>query len=217
MPRSLLPTLVLCALLPTGGCCSFARFFCGPDKTPWVSVEFDAPESAVRTFLEALRRDDPDVLYLSLSDGYRQRLGIDLMAVNVAWERFREQNPGLHVAGYATVPTATRPSPGRAVVPLDIEGHRFEVQLVRQDAWLVRYERPQVAGREPFPPGTTSKRVESFAGFLSTEPTDDIDTTRLVIKPLPVRHEGVDELGVDAIEFAGLMRSWKVDDVRQLP
>ena len=99
MPRSIVPALVLCSLLPTGGCCSFARFFCGPDKTPWVSVEFDAPESAVRTFLEALRRDDPDVLYLSLSDGYRQRLGIDLMAVNVAWERFREQNPGLHVAG----------------------------------------------------------------------------------------------------------------------
>ena len=43
MPRSLLPALVLCALLPTGGCCSFARFFCGPDKTPWVSVDFDAP------------------------------------------------------------------------------------------------------------------------------------------------------------------------------
>ena len=55
------------------------------------------------------------------------------------------------------------------------------------------------------------------ASCASACATDDVDTTRLVIKPLRVHHEGVDELSADAIEFAGLSRSWKVDDVRQLP
>jgi hypothetical protein len=214
-PRRTL-AFALVAALPLGGCCSFARFFCGPDRTPWISVDYTSPEDAVRTMLEALRRDDPDIVYESLSDGYRQRHGLDLMSVQVFWERFRDANPGLHVAGYAKVPTAERPAADRAVVRLEIEGHRLEVQLVRQDSWLVRYARPQVPGGEPTPPGKASHRIESFAGFVRVEADGDPEDeqSRVLVAPLRVRHAGV-ELTTDAIEAVALQRVWKIADLQQ--
>lgn len=210
--------LALLAALPLGGCCSFARFFCGPDRTPWISVDYASPESAVRTMLEALRRDDPDIVYESLSDGYRQRHGLDLMSVQVFWQRFRDANPGLHVAGYAQVPTAERPAADRAVVRLEVEGHRLEVQLVRQDSWLVRYARPQVPGKEPFPPGEATQRIESFTGFVRVDADGDPDAerSRVDLAPLRVQHAGV-ELTPDAIEAVTLQRAWKIADLQQLP
>lgn len=210
--------LALVCSLPLGSCCSFARFFCGPDRTPWVSVDYASPESAVRTMLEALRRDDPDIVYQSLSDGYRQRHGLDLMSVQVFWERFRDANPGLHVAGYAQVPAAERPAADRAVVQLEVEGHRLEVQLVRQDSWLVRYARPQVPGSDPFPPGEASQRIESFAGFVRVEAdgAPEAERSRVHVAPLRVQHGGL-ELTTDAIEAVSLQRVWKIADLRQLP
>lgn len=216
-PRRTL-ALALVASLPLGGCCSFARFFCGPDRTPWISVDYASPESTVRTMLEALRRDDPDIVYQSLSDGYRERYRLDLMSVQLFWDRFRDANPGLHVAGYAEVPTAERPAADRAVVRLNIEGHRLEVQLIRQDSWLVRYERPQEPGRDRFPPGEDFHRIESFAGFLRVEADGDPESyrSRVLVAPLRVQHGGV-ELTPDAIEAVTLQRQWKIADLQQLP
>lgn len=214
MPRA--TPLALCVLLavPLGGCCSFARFFCGPDRTPWVSVDHSSPESTVRTFLEALRRDDPDVVYDCFSNDYRVRLGIDKMAVQVAWDRFREANPGLHVAGYAEVPVAQRPSPDRAIVSLDVEGIPFEVQLVRIDRWVVRYERPQEPGKPPFPPGRFVQPLQSFAGHVRSEAHSKPDHSTLSLSPLVVRHDGIDELGIDTLEFVGLERTWRITDLQ---
>src|SRR5262245_30454488 len=97
MPPSRLAWSVL-LLLPLSGCCTFARFFCGPDTTPWVSVRFETPRLAVQTLLEALRRDDPQIVYVSLSQRYLKELKVDLLTWDVAWPRIRDENAGLHVA-----------------------------------------------------------------------------------------------------------------------
>lgn len=216
MPRATPLALSALLALPLGGCCSFARFFCGPDRSPWVSVDHSSPESTVRTFLEALRRDDPDVVYDCLSDEYRDRLGIDKMVVQAAWDRFRAANPGLHVAGYAEVPAAQRTSPDRAVVTLDVEGIPFGVQLVRLDRWVVRYERPQEPGKQPFPPGRFVQALPSFAGHVRSEASAKLDHSTLTLSPLVVRHDGIDELGIDAIDSVGLERTWRIADLQDL-
>ena len=109
------------AALPMAGCCSLARLFCGPDESPWVSVDYQTPQLAVQTFLEALRRDDPEIVYLSMSEAFRNRLGVDSSTTQMAWPKIREMNPGLHVAGYAKVPEPTILGKDRARVPLEIE------------------------------------------------------------------------------------------------
>ena len=124
-------SLLLLLLLPLHGCCSMARLFCGPDRTKWVPVDHASPEAAVRTLLEALRRDDPEMVYLSLSTAYQQRLHLDHATAQLAWARFTEANPGLHVAGYAKVPAAVRHGADRASMSLSIEGHELRVHLVR--------------------------------------------------------------------------------------
>ena len=210
--RRFVPLLASLAFVPLAGCCSFARFFCGPDRTPWISVDFTTPEHAVRTLLEALRRDDPDVVYLCLSEGYKQRLGVDLAVAQLAWPRLREQNPGLYVAGYATVPDARYDGPDQARVEVDVEGRRLAVALVRQARWEVRLRRPD---------GTLSEQgenLESFAGALTIDPLDDdlYERSRLSLAPLSVLHPGLDELAPSSIEAAGLTRSWKIADLRVL-
>ena len=133
----------LFAALPLQGCCSVARAWCGPDETPWVSVEFRTPELAARTLLEALRRDDPQVVYDALADDLREQLGLDGLGVELAWPKIRAHYPYLHVAGYAKVPPATvSPDGATASVVVSLEGRRLELALVRQTYWELRYRRP---------------------------------------------------------------------------
>jgi len=71
----------LCALSVTlTGCCSISRAFCGPDTSAWISVDLSTPELAARTLLEALRRDEPEVVYDALSDELREELGVGVAA-----------------------------------------------------------------------------------------------------------------------------------------
>src|SRR5688572_13889449 len=113
MPPSRL--LLFALVLPLSGCCSLARFFCGPDTTPWVSVRFETPRLAVMTLLEALRRDDPEIVYVSFSQRYQRHHAIDVTTFKILWPRIREENQGLlFLAGYAQVPEPSRLGPDHA-------------------------------------------------------------------------------------------------------
>ena len=199
-------------LLPLSGCCAMARFFCGPDTTPWVSVRFETPRLAVMTLLEALRRDDPEIACLSFSLDYRRRLGVDMLTVVALWEQIREQNPGLHVAGYAEVPEPTRINADQAQVTIDVYGKQIEIQLVRESWWEVRYVRPNGTA------GDDSEPVASFNGLALVERIDDPDhdRSRLVLRPLVFDHEGLPSVSLGDIEHAALTRKWKVNDVKLL-
>lgn len=200
------------ALLPLGGCCSLARFFCGPDKTPWISVDYATPEKACATLLEALRRDDPEVVYQSLSLGYQRRYGLDHASAQVFWPRFREQNPGLHVVGYATVPAARFFGPDRARIELDVEGHHVQVDLARQALWEVDYRRPNGtlgSGGSILLTWSQVARIENLKDPLDA--ASYAERSQLWIAPLEFGHDNIDQLPLDAIERVALSHKWKVD------
>ncbi|MCA8964329.1 MAG: hypothetical protein KDC48_05570 [Planctomycetes bacterium] len=202
-----LPLLLLCSsMLPLGGCCSMARFFCGPDRTPWISVNFDTPERAVSTLLEAIRRDEPQIVYLSLADEYRRRLRLDAAAAQLAWARLREENPGLHVVGYAEVPPPTRLADDGASFELTIEGTRVDVEVVRESLWEIRYRRPDHSL------GEDGAVITSWSPYAKVEALDnpDRDLSVLTVTPMRFEHEGVDAVPLEAIEHAALTRRWKV-------
>ncbi|MBL8754505.1 MAG: hypothetical protein JNK15_14470 [Planctomycetes bacterium] len=202
--RPPLPALVaVLALVPTGGCCSLARLFCGPDKTPWVSVDFTTPERTVRTLLEALRRDDPEVVYECLSHGFRSQKGIDSATAQIVWPKIRAEAPGLHVAGYADVPTSQRLGPDRARIDLDIEGRALVVELVRQRATQVRWQR---AGQAPMEKGAV---VTDFAPLLDLD--DDEDGRLRVQITFEVKSSSDPAAILGDLAVAGLVAEWKVD------
>lgn len=200
--RSLVAVLVL--TLPQASCCTMARLFCGPDRTAWVPIDFETPEHAVRTMLEALRRDEPEVLYQCLSQDYRRRKGLDSAAVAVAWDQIRKDNPALHLAGYATVPTAVLQDADHATMHLDVEGHALDVGLVRESRWRARFR------RENGTQGDDGDMVP-FDGSVSLKPVDGVDSSKVTIRPVTVRHFGSEELPLDRLEFVGFERLWKVD------
>lgn len=198
------PWFALAMVLPLSGCCSLARLFCGPDRSPWISVDYSTPELAVRTLLEAIRRDEPEIVYQSLSSDYRQRLQVDQITMLLAWPRLRDANPGLHVAGYATVPPARLLGPDRAEVLLAIEGTPFEVQLRRERRQEMRWTRRNGTPAEP------SRSVTTFVGGVSLEPDDEHDRTLVTLAPLALPGS-IADLPPDEIEFVGLEAKWKVD------
>jgi hypothetical protein len=200
----LLLVLAQAGVLPLAGCCTIARGLCGPDRSPWVQVDFATPEATARTFLEALRRDDPEVVYRCLSHDCRKRLGIDGLAAQLAWTEVRRQYPYLHVAGYAAVPPAVRQGADRAHVRFDVEGTAVVVDLVRQAKWEVRYRR---ADGSLYEPGALVDDLATAAA-ITTDPADERSTLQL--QPLRFRHDGLDAVALADVEFAGVVRDWKI-------
>lgn len=196
--------LAAASTMPLGGCCALARGLCGLDTTPWVSVDFQSPEAATRTFLEALRRDDPEVVYACLARDCRKELGIDGVAAQLAWPQIRAQYPYLHVAGYAATPPATRLGPDAARVRIEVEGNAVELELVRQTKWEVRYRR---ADGSLYEPGAPVADVSQQIG-LAAAAEDERST--LTLQPLTFRHDGIESVPLDALEFAGVVREWRI-------
>jgi hypothetical protein len=204
--RSWLSLAALALTLPQAGCCSLARLFCGPDRTPWVSVDYSTPERAVRTLLEALRRDEPEIVYLSLTDDCRREMKLDNATVKLIWPEFREQNPYLHVAGYAEVPPVTRTSPDRAEVVLDIEGHRLQVRLRRELFRGLRWTRTNGTPADP------GDRPETMQAVLRVDVDDEGDTPISTIAPSP--WQAPVAVPIDALEFAGIEAKWRIDALK---
>ena len=132
-----------------------------------------------------------------------------MLTVKALWPRIVEQNPGLHVAGYAEVPEPTRTSADRAEVTIDVYGRQIRIELVRECWAEVRYVRPNGTA------GDWNDPVPSFEGLARVERIDDPlhDRSRLLLRPLEFKHEGLPSVDLDAIEYAALTRKWKVDGV----
>jgi len=216
--RRLYLTLLAACTLPLSSCCTVARLFCGPDTSEWVSVDYSSPELAVRTFLEALRRDNATVTYQSLSDRYRAKLGLDEAMARLAWPKIREQNPGLHLAGYAEVPDASFDPDNidLATMELDVEGNKIRLRLRRQCQWSVRYRRPgnvPAAARN----AETGYPVTDIASIIEVRPVaDDVEESNVLIKPLFVPHPRVFEIPPSHIDFAGVEQTWRIDGLEML-
>jgi hypothetical protein len=211
---------VLCAYAATlTGCCSISRAFCGPDTSAWVSVDLSTPELAARTLLEALRRDEPGVVYDVLADELREELGLDQGMLELAWQKVRARYPYLHVAGYADVPPARVQDGGAAAaVVVAFGGERVKLDLVRQTYWELRYRRP---GEDLTPAqrdarvGASLTRLEGAVEIkLDVEAEDD--RSHVALPPRAVAHLGVDEIPVENVDFLGVFRAWKVRAITQL-
>jgi hypothetical protein len=208
--RPILLPILAATLSCLGGCCSLSRLFCGPDRSVWVPQRFDTPQRTGQTLFEALRRDDPDVLYLCLDRSYRQRLGIDSLTMRLAWQRFREQNPGLHIAGYSEVPEPTRLDADHATVTVDVAGQAVDLDFVRRAYWELRFRRPN---------GTTGEQSGLLSNLLERAQIEVIENdteqvSRLMLTPFAFYHDGQDEVPLDAIEHAAVTRRWLVTDIR---
>ena len=190
-----------------------ARLFCGPDKTPWISVDFRSPEAAVRTFLEALRRDEPEIVYQAMSGDLRKDLGVDSTTLELIWPKIRERVPGLHVAGYAEVPEPTRHGPSTASVTLEVGGHVLEIRLFRETIWEVRYTRPGDTPGSFGPAAAKGGRLDSLLGAATVEVLDDRDASRITLAPFTFGHY-VERIPLEMIEAVVLERRWKVAALR---
>ncbi|MCK5943799.1 MAG: hypothetical protein KAI24_17575 [Planctomycetes bacterium] len=215
--RTLALSLLCFSALPLGGCCSIARAWCGPDRSPWVSVDFSTPERAVRTLLEALRRDQPEVVYDALSDDLRDRMGFDGMTLELAWPQVKERYPYLHVAGYADVPAATVRD-NEAVVQVDVEGNRLAIGLVRQCYWELRYQRPGENVPDNARAARSGRRLDSLMGVVEVQLDEESEFDRSLVALLPqaVLHQNVDEIPISNIDFLGVHRIWKVTSLTLL-
>ncbi len=196
-------------LLSAGGCCSLARLFCGPDLSEWVQRSFETPTDAVRTFMEAARRDDAVVVFREcLSEDYKRRLkaecgGDTTFGPVVAWDHMKRQAP-LHMLGYAQIRDLVE-NGDRAACTLDVEGRQLHLELVQQAGWRIRFrnDRGDVleVGRWSLPPG------------VSVEETPD-GYSRLVVPPLVIdRDEVRHPLTFERIVREEVSHEWKIDRI----
>ena len=204
MVRALPTLLAVPVLLTAGGCCSLARWFCGPDLSEWVQIDFATPLSAVKTFMEAARRDDASVVFKRcLSEHYLNQLNVDSIGMAIAWQKMKQEAP-LHMLGYAQI-VDPRQDGDRAICTLDVSGYRLELRLVQQAGWLVEYldDRGVVKNRGAWslPPGTR------IAG--------EGDASRLMMPPLVINDEGTRHpIPIERVTLAGLSHEWKIDGIK---
>ena len=205
--------MLLSALLPlpAAGCCNLAMLWCGPDTSQWVSESYDSPEAAVRTFMEAVRRDNPRVICEALSPQYKAQLGIPgCFEAAVAWKRIADQTPGAHLLGTAEVSAPTALSDGRVGYQLEVAGYRIEVLARRIGRIGIRYrfEGADDEYAEDF--------VPSLTPFIGLD-REDLDPRAKLEFDIP----GGLELLPDAVSARDITQviatyEWRIDSVWQL-
>lgn len=211
--RSVLLAATPILLLGLSSCCTMARFFCGPDDSRWVSIAFDSPTATVATLLEAIRRDAPDVIYQCMSQEWKQRHKLGSLEAQLGWQMLRDEVPGIHLIGYAEIPTPERRGDNGAMFVIEEAGQRLRLDLVRKSFQEVVYGLGE--GR---PLKETCRPLTSWNARASVELIEDADTdrSRLVLEPLAFEHMGLDEVPLATIERAGLVRRWHIDELRVL-
>jgi hypothetical protein len=213
-PARPLRCLLFAPLLALPGCCSLARFFCGPDTTPWVSVAYDTPEATLATLLEAIRRDNAREVYFCLSRAYKDAHGLNSITATVAWERLRAEIPGLHLLGYLDVPERPVVEQDQGVTyEFDLDGAPLRVHLARQTFWEIRYRTaaglPKVVGEYLDP---------TLNGHLRVEPAgvdDEGEPMSAVRLDQPVRfvHPGSAQVPLELFDRLTIGREWKIADL----
>ena len=194
---------IFCLLaLSTGlnGCCAISEYFCGPDQSRWVSVSYRTHEEALATLMEAMRRDDPDVIYQSLSQEFVQAYGLDSLSFEKAWEVIRERVPGVHLLGNATVEGPERLGSDRARYVLSRAGYEVEVVLVRKSFWEIEWTSDGDAMAE----GDYVRGLRRHVRVRRSEPGVPY---RVTIEFDP---EDLYDFDPSRLERAGVGREWKV-------
>lgn len=207
--KGLRRTAAALALASLGGCCTIAGWFCGPDRSRWVSQRYETPDAALTTFLEAIRRDRPDVVCESLSERAKQNYGLaGVLECAVAWERMKAEVPGLHLAGDAERSELEVESDGRRRCELHAAGGNHITVLLREQpywelTWLGRDGDLRRAGR--FVSESEFRALLAVGGDL--EVTVDARVTDELLPTLePAR-----------IRSLQLGHEWKIDDIEGLP
>ena len=217
MPNRLRDCVLLALLVaPAGGCCTAARLFCGPDRTPWVPIEHDTPNATLATFLEAVRRDAPDVIYGCLSAGFRRQHELDGMVVAAAWDKLREETRGLHLLGYAQTPgKPASQDAANAAFELEVEGYSVRIDLVRETYWELRYRGADGRIRE------TSSLLDDSAvastvrvAAAPPDPVDDLPQAEVALAPRVAMHPGSAALDAKSVERLAMGREWKIANLR---
>ncbi len=208
--------LVLAPLLSSlSGCCTLARLFCGPDRTPWVPIAHDTPRATLATLLEAIRRDDPDRVYDCLAPGFLTANNLDRVTMNAAWTRVRQEVTGLHLLGYAAIPdTPVAVQDGGVSYVVEAEGHPIRIDLIRQSYQEIRYR--DGAGQTQRPGAVFDG--DTFNGHLQIrdagrDPIDDVPQSRLELHSVLIPHPGVETLRIDDVDAVILSREWKVANI----
>ena len=195
---------MLALALASSGCCSMARFFCGPDRTPWVHVSYDTPQEALATFKEAVRREDTLVIFRSLSEDFKQRSGLTgWVEADLAWEEIREKVDGVHMLGYAEASEPKVVGHDRVALTLEISGYRIGLEFVRQAYWECRYPGLYEDGAP----------VDSLRNYVTITPDADAGTTDIVVqlKDLEIEHMDLRKL----VRFE-VGSEWKLDHIDNL-
>lgn len=192
-----------------------ARFFCGPDTTPWVPIAYDTPDATVRTFLEAVRRDQPNEVYRCLAPSFKAHHQLDGLLVQVAWDRLKEQVPGLHLLGYAEVPAApSRIADGGVTYEIEVEGRVLRLDLVRQSYWELRYRGKDGKPRET----STALDFDTLNGLLRVtdkglDPVDELPQAEVALEPRVVLHPGAPRLRLEDVDGLAVGREWKIAEI----
>ncbi len=206
MPARLPQILALVGVsLPLAGCCTFARLFCGPDDSLWVSEQYETPAQTLATFQEALRRADRTTLRRCLSESYRERHGLDTITIELAWSKLRDTIPGIHLLGTAAVAGPEIAVDGRRIYVLSVAGEDVRISLSRCPYWELRWGDP-IGAEEPLAEG---EYVPALSSFGVVGEGGEPGTTAIAIRlpDVPAR------IGSDEIIFAGVGVLWKVDDI----
>ncbi len=189
--------------LQNAGCCGLASYFCGPDRSRWVTQDYREPIAALETFLEAVRREHTRTIAEALSEDARRHYGLTgIVETALAWERLKAQVPGLHVLGDAAIPPLVREPDGRLRADLDAAGHHVVLWLVEQPFWVVYYQvegEPHLDRQGSYVDAATFQKMVVVASDLATTIDARVQSERLPeLKPSQVRE----------VRFG---HDWKVD------
>ena len=102
--------------------------------------------------------------------------------------------------------------PDHARFEIDVEGHRLQLEVVRQRRWEVRYRRDNGTPAEP---GANLPTFTKHAVIREEEDDNGGLVATLHFTPLtfPI---GSKSLPIDKLEFAGLCTDWKVDRIERI-
>ncbi|MEZ5965175.1 MAG: hypothetical protein R3F56_15180 [Planctomycetota bacterium] len=208
--RVLYVLVALPSALASAGCCGLATYFCGPDRSRWVSRDYATPEAAIATLLEAIRRDMPDAVYQSLSEAAKDRYGIPgVVETTVAWQRLKREVPGLHMMGTATTSAPTIEADGRARFEHHVAGRTFTTLVVQQAYWDISYVKPGADGLERQGRFVTPRRLSSILVVDENHDGEVIVITRVEDPLLP-------QLDKTQIREVRIGYTWRVDEIRGL-
>ena len=187
------------------GCCVTP-----PDPEEVMNTGFRSPEQCLETFQVGVRGDLARLEYRCFSVGYRDRNGLSQLGYREFRERELRSNPWFAKGvADAEVELSEPAGPFRHRILAESHGYRFEVLLVREDAWQA-WAGERLLADELLDGGGFESHVEVSGG--ASRPT-----AVLAIAELPPRLQGRDpaELREAVTEFR-ISQEWKIDSIRPL-